>query len=154
MPNTYTQLQIHFVFAVKWRLAVIDQPWEERLHQYITAIVQNNNHKMLAINSAYDHTHFLAGIIQNNLFSNLLELVKGDSSEFINKHQLTGRKFNWQSGYGAFSVSRSHLDKAVIYVHNQKIHHQKQAFREEYLELLKKYEIVYDEKYIFHDLLD
>jgi putative transposase len=154
MPNTYTQLQIHFVFAVKWRLAVIDQAWEERLHQYITAIVQNNDHKMLAINSAYDHTHFVAGINPKQSISDLLELVKGDSSEFINTHKFTRRKFNWQSGYGAFSISRSHLDKAVKYVHNQKIYHQKQPFREEYLQLLKKYEIVYDEKYIFHDLLD
>ena len=154
MPNTYTQLQIHFVFAVKWRLAVIDKAWEERLHQYITAIVQNNGHKMLAINSAYDHTHFLAGVNPKQSISGLLELVKGDSSEFINNHKLTGRKFNWQSGYGAFSVSRSHLDKTVKYLHNQKIHHQKQSFREEYLQLLKKYEIGYDEKYIFHDLLD
>ena len=105
------------------------ETWEERLHQYITAIVQNNNHKMLAINSAFDHTHCLAGVNPKQSISNLLELVKGDSSEFINKHQLTGWKFNWQSGYGAFSVSRSHLDKAVKYVHNQKMHHQKQTFR-------------------------
>jgi len=154
MPNTYTQLQIHFVFAVKWRLAVIDQAWEERLHQYITAIVQNNDHKMLAINSAYDHIHFLAGVDPKQSISKLMELVKGDSSEFINKNKFTRRKFNWQSGYGAFSISRSHLDKAVKYIQNQKIHHQKQSFKEEYLELLKKYEIAYDEKYIFDDLMD
>src|SRR5438105_1689566 len=152
MPNTYSQLQIHFVFAVKWRLAIIDQLWQERLHQYITAIVQNNVHKMLAINSAYDHTHLLAGINPKQSISDLLELVKGDSSEFINKNKFTTRKFNWQSGYGAFSISRSNLDKAVKYIHNQ-IHHQKQAFREEYLELLKKYEIVYEEKYIFYNYI-
>lgn len=154
MPNTYTQLQIHFVFAVKWRLAVIDPGWESQLHKYITAILHNNDHKMLAINSAYDHTHFLAGIDPKQSISNLLELVKGDSSEFINNHKFTSRKFNWQSGYGAFSLSRSHLDKAVKYIYNQKEHHHKETFGKEYIRLLKKYEIDYDEKYIFHDLLD
>lgn len=154
MPNTYTQLQIHFVFAVKWRLALIDPEWEDQLHKYITAIVQNNDHKMLAINSAYDHTHFLAGIHPKQSMSDLLELVKGDSSEFINNHNFTKRKFNWQTGFGAFSISRSHLDKAVNYIHNQKAHHQKESLRDEYLRLLKKYEVEYDEKYIFNDLMD
>ena len=130
MPNTYTQLQAHFVFAVKWRHAVIDPAWEERLHQYITAIVQNNKHKMLAINSAWDHIHFLAGIHPTQSISDLMELVKGDSSEFINNEKLTKRKFNWQGGFGAFSISRSHLDKAVRYIHNQKTHHQKETLRE------------------------
>jgi REP element-mobilizing transposase RayT len=154
MPNTYTQLQIHFVFAVKWRQALIDPEWETDLHKYITAIVQNNGHKMLAINSAFDHTHFVAGIIPTQSISDLLELVKGDSSEFINNQRFTKRKFNWQKGFGAFSVSRSHLDKVVKYIYNQKEHHSKESFRDEYIRMLENYRVDYDERYIFHDLMD
>lgn len=153
MPNTYTQLHIHFVFAVKYRMAVIQPAWEERLHKYITGIVQNNGHKMLVINSASDHLHFFAGLNPKQSISDLLQLVKGDSSEFINLHQLTPRKFQWQSGYGAFSNSHSQIDAVVKYILNQKEHHRKRTFKEEYLGMLKDYGIDYDEKYIFHDLL-
>ena len=154
MSNTYTQLYIHFVFAVKRRAAIIQPVWQEQLHKYITGIVQNNGHKLLAINSMPDHLHMFAGLNPKQSISDLMQLVKGDSSEFVNKENFTPRKFHWQDGYGAFSNSRSHIDKVVKYIINQKEHHHKKTFREEYLEMLKAYAVEYDEKYIFKDLLD
>ncbi len=154
MSNTYTQLHIHFVFAVKFREAVIQPGWEERLHKYITGIVQNNGHKILAINSATDHLHLFIGLNPAQSISELMRLVKGDSSEFINLHKFTQRKFQWQEGYGAFSNSHSQIDGVVKYILNQKAHHKKKTFREEYIKMLKDYNVEYEEKYIFHDLLD
>nr|WP_294795648.1 IS200/IS605 family transposase [uncultured Mucilaginibacter sp.] len=151
MPDTYTQLYIHFIFAVKYREALIKPDWEERLHKYITGIIQNNGHKLLAINSATDHTHVFIGLNPNQSISDLMRLVKGDSSEFINKEKLTSRKFQWQDGYGAFSNSRSQIDGVVKYILNQKEHHSKRNFRDEYLEILKDYNIEYDEKYVFNE---
>jgi putative transposase len=154
MPNTYTQLHIHFVFAVKYRKAIITNEWEDSLHKYITGIVQGNGHKMLAINSAEDHIHIFIGLNPKQSISEIMRLVKGDSSEFVNKENFTKRKFQWQEGYGAFSNSHSQIDAVVKYILNQKIHHAKTSFKEEYLKILKDNNIEYDEKYIFHDLLD
>ena len=154
MSNTYTKLHIHCVFAVKYRAAMIKEDWEERLHKYITGIVQNNEHKMLAINSVPDHLHLFIGLSPKQSISDMMRLVKGDSSEFINNNKFTKRKFNWQDGYGAFSNSHSQIDSVIKYVLNQKKHHRKISFREEYIKMLKDYGVDYDEKYIFHDLLD
>lgn len=153
MSNTYTQLYIHFVFAVKYRQATITEEWEQRLQKYITGIVQSNGHKLLAINNMPDHVHIFIGLNPKQSISELMKLVKGDSSEFINKEGLTKRKFYWQEGYGAFTNSRSQIDGVVKYILNQKEHHSKKTFKEEYLEMLKDYAIEYDEKYIFQDLL-
>src|SRR2546423_14646182 len=111
MANTYTQIHIHCVTAVKYRKALIEAEWKERLHRYITGIVQNNGHKMLAINSVADHLHLFAGLNPVQSISEMMRLVKGDSSEFINKEKFTKRKFYWQGGYGAFSNSHSQIDK-------------------------------------------
>lgn len=154
MSNTYTQLYIHFVFAVKYRKAIIEETWEERLQKYITGVVQNNGHKLLAINTMPDHLHLFAGLNPKQSISDLMRLVKGDSSEFINKEGFTKRKFHWQEGYGAFSNSRSQIDGVVKYILNQKEHHANQTFREEYVNILKGYDIEYDEKCIFQDLSD
>ncbi|MCR8558795.1 IS200/IS605 family transposase [Mucilaginibacter sp. BJC16-A38] len=154
MPNTYTQLYIHFVFAVKYRRAIIEEEWEDRLQKYITGIVQNNGHKLLAINTMPDHLHLFIGLNPKQSISEFMRLVKGDSSEFINSKGLTSRKFQWQEGYGAFSNSHSQIDSVIKYILNQKEHHSKSTFREEYLQILKSNDIEFDEKYIFHDLLD
>lgn len=153
-PNTYTQLRIHLVFAVKYRRALIHESFEDRLHRYITGIVQQNGHKLLAINSAYDHTHLLIGLHPKQSISDLVRLVKGDSSEFINKENFTTRKFQWQDGYGAFSHSKSRTVAVVKYILNQKEHHKTTTFREEYLKILSDFDIPYDEKYIFHEPLE
>lgn len=154
MPNTYTQLYIHCVFAVKYREAIIQPEWEERLHKYITGIIKNNGHKLLAINSVADHLHLFVGLNPNQSISEMMRLIKGDSSEFINKEKLTKRKFYWQEGYGAFSNSRSQIDAVIKYITNQKEHHLKKTFKNEYLEILKDYNIQFDEKYIFQELAD
>ena len=154
MSNTFTQLYIHFVFAVKYRKAVIEEEWEGRLQKYITGVVQNNGHKLLAINNMPDHLHLFVGLNPKQSISDLMRLVKGDSSEFINSEGFTKRKFHWQDGYGAFSNSCSQIDAVVKYILNQKKHHSKKTFREEYLEILRDYAVEYEEKYIFQDLLD
>jgi putative transposase len=154
MSNTFTQLYIHFVFAVKYRKAVIEEEWEGRLQKYITGVVQNNGHKLLAINNMPDHLHLFVGLNPKQSISYLMRLVKGDSSEFINSEGFTKRKFHWQDGYSAFSNSRSQIDAVVKYILNQKKHHSKKTFREEYIEILTDYAVEYDEKYIFQEMLD
>jgi len=154
MPNNYTQLYIHCVFAVKFRAALIHASCEDRLHKYITGIVQNNGHKLLAINSVPDHLHLFIGLNPKQSISEIMRLIKGDSAEFINKEKLPPSRFQWQEGYGAFSNSHSQLDAVIKYIANQKSHHSKKSFQEEYIELLKSYNIDYNDKYIFNKLSD
>ncbi len=149
MPNTFTQLYIHIVFAVKNRNALIDQSWEEALYKYITGTVQNMGHKMLRINGMPDHIHFLIGMKPEIAISDLVREVKKSSTNHIKEKNLTKFNLNWQTGFGAFSVSHSQLDSVINYIINQKEHHKKKTFKEEYLELLNKYIIEYDEKYLF-----
>lgn len=149
MANTYTQLYVHCVFAVKYRAAMLHSAWDERLRLYITATVQNRKHKMLAINNMPDHLHFFIGLHPIQSISDMLEVVKGESSEWINYEKLTKRKFNWQGGYGAFSHSRSQIDAVVKYILNQKEHHKKTTFLEEYKKMLCDFGVDYDERYIF-----
>ena len=151
MPNTYTQLHIHFVFAVKYRQALIQPEWEDRLHKYITGIVQHNGHKMIAVNSAADHIHLFIGLNPKQSISELMRLVKGDSSEFVNKERFTPRKFHWQEGYGAFSHSHAQIDTIVKYIRNQKEHHAKKKFSDEYLKLLNDFGIEYNPLYLVTD---
>ncbi len=152
MPNTYTQIHIQCVFAVKYRDAVIKNFWKERLHKYIIAIVNNNEHKLLSINSMPDHLHLFFGMRPNQSLSDLMRLVKGDSSEWINNQKLVKGKFRWQEGYGAFSYSKSHTDAVIKYILNQEEHHRKQSFLEEYKQMLNKFEVDYNELYLFKDL--
>jgi REP-associated tyrosine transposase len=152
MSNTYTQIHIQCVMAVKYRMAQIQKIWKEQLHKYITGIVQNNGHKMLAINSMPDHLHFFFGFRPSQSLSDLMQLVKGESSEWLNDHRICNSKFHWQTGYGAFSYSKSQIPIIAEYIHNQEEHHRKKTFLEEYKELLEEFEIEYDERYIFKPL--
>jgi REP element-mobilizing transposase RayT len=152
MANTFTQLHIHVVFAVKYRAAVISEIWEQRLHAYITGIVQKNGHKLLAINSVPDHMHVLIGLSPQQSISVMMRLIKGDSAEFINKNKLTKFSFRWQEGYGAFSISHNDIDRIVNYIHSQKTHHQKKSLSDEYTHMLKQHNLPYDNKYIFQQL--
>ncbi|OWY25775.1 transposase [Sphingobacteriales bacterium UPWRP_1] len=147
--STFSQIYIQVVFAVKHREALIAYSWEERLYQYITGIVQNNGQKMLAINGMPDHLHFFIGMKPSCCLSDLVREVKKASNKMINENKLSKFKFNWQEGYGAFSYSHSHIDNVVKYVMNQKEHHKKISFKDEYIDFLKKFEIEYDEKYLF-----
>ncbi len=147
--STFSQIYIQVVFAVQNRNAMIDLSWEERLYQYITGIVQKKGQKMLAINGMPDHIHFFIEMKPNCCLSDLVREVKKASNDMINDNKLSKFKFNWQEGYGAFSYSHSQIDNVVKYVMNQKEHHRKISFKEEYIDFLKKFEIEYDEKYLF-----
>jgi putative transposase len=149
VANTYTQIHIQFVMAVKYRQALIHPEWKDQLQKYITGIVQNNGHKMLAINNMPDHLHLFIGFRPNQSLSDLMRMVKGDSSEWINNQHFTPATFRWQEGYGAFSYSRSHVNTVINYVLNQEEHHKKKTFLEEYQEFLEHFEVDYDERYIF-----
>lgn len=153
MPNTYTQIHIHFVFAVKFRLGQIDKEWKEQLNKYITEIIQSNKHKLLPINGMPDHIHILIGMRPTQSISDLMKEVKQSSSLWINENKFTKKHFEQQEGYGAFSYSKSQIDSVVKYINNQEEHHKKKSFKEEYLEMLTKFEIEFDEKYIFKDLI-
>ena len=149
MANTYTQLYIQCVFAPKYRAALIHPDWEGRLRAYITQIAQTHKHKMLAINNMPDHLHLFVGLNPNQSVSDMIRFIKGDSSEWINKEKLTAGKFFWQEGYGAFSYSKSQVDSVVRYIAGQKEHHRKVSFLDEYRQMLDKFDIPYDERYIF-----
>jgi REP element-mobilizing transposase RayT len=151
MANTYTQIHLQFVFAVKYRLGMIQPSWKDKLYKYITGIVQQNNHKMLIINGMPDHVHLLIGLRPAQSVSNLLQDIKGSSSKWINEKNFIPHKFAWQEGYGAFSYGRSQLDDVIRYIEKQEEHHRKKSFREEYLQFLEKFEVEYDKKYIFND---
>jgi len=121
MPNTYTQIHIQFVFAVKYRKALIDPDWKDPLHQYITGIFQQNNHKMLQINSVPDHIHILVGFRPNQSISKVIQNVKTESSKWITQNQYCNRKFAWQTGFGAFSYSKSHVPNVIRYIKTRRL---------------------------------
>jgi REP element-mobilizing transposase RayT len=149
MANTYTQFYVHLVFSPKHRDALIKRSWKDNLEKYITGIVQKNGHKMLAINCMPDHIHIFIGYNVNQLIPDLVEHIKTSSNAWIKDEKLSKFKFDWQRGYGAFSHSRSQLDTVVKYIQNQEQHHQKKSFREEYLEILRKNDIKYQDEYLF-----
>lgn len=151
MANSYTQLHIQFVFAVKYREAFIHANWKGRLHQYITGIFQANSHKMLQINSMPDHIHIFIGMHPHQSVSSLIQNVKSESSKWIKMQNLCTSPFAWQEGYGAFSYSKSHVPDVVRYIQNQEVHHKKESFLQEYQRFLKAFEIEYDEQYIFKE---
>jgi|SRR5690606_2143106 Transposase and inactivated derivatives len=151
MANTYSQLYIHFVFAVENRLSLISEEWEEELFKYISGILKGKNQKPIAVNGMPDHMHVLAGLRPTMSCSDIMQIVKGESSKWINSRGFIQGIFKWQSGFGAFSCSRGHLDHVYQYVMNQKNAHKTKSFRMEYLDLLEELEIPFDSRYIFHD---
>ncbi|CAN5209605.1 IS200/IS605 family transposase [soil metagenome] len=153
MANTYTQIHLQFVFAVKYREGLVNKEWKERLHMYITGVVQTNKHKLLAINAMPDHSHIFVGMRPHQSVSDLLQDIKGGSSKWINDNKLVRGRFEWQEGYGAFSYSESQIDDVIKYINNQEEHHKHVTFRDEYLNFLEKFKVEYDERYIFKDLV-
>lgn len=154
MSNTYTQIHIHSVFAVKYRKSVIAAVWKDRLYKYITGIVQNHGHKLLAINGMPDHVHLFFGMRPHQSLSDLMRLVKGESSEWINKERLTSALFRWQEGYGAFSYAKKEIPVVCNYIDNQEEHHKRESFLEEYETLLNEFGIEYKKEYLFHPMID
>ena len=149
MANTYTQCYVHIVFAPKNRDALIKKSWKDDLEKYISGIIQNHSHKLLAIYAKEDHVHIFIGYNLNQLIPQLVEEIKTSSNAWIKQNRFTKFKFEWQLGYGAFTHSKSQVDSVVKYILNQEEHHKKQTFREEYLEILAKNDISYKEEYLF-----
>ena len=149
MPNTYTQIYIHAVFAVKHRDALISSSWKERLHKYITGIIQNQGHKLVAINTMPDHAHIFIGMKPEAGLSDLVRDIKRDSTNFVNNEIRLHGRFGWQEGFGAFSYSHSQIDSVVRYILNQEEHHRLRTFREEYEVMLKDYAVEYNDRYVF-----
>jgi REP element-mobilizing transposase RayT len=129
MPNTYTQIYIQIVFAVKGRENLISKSHREELHKYITGIVQKREQKMLSIFCMPDHTHLLVGLKPSIAISDLTRDIKAGSSNFINDKKWVKGKFNWQEGFGAFSYSRSQIDTVIKYIFNQEEHHKKKTLQ-------------------------
>ncbi|HLF19180.1 MAG TPA: IS200/IS605 family transposase [Bacteroidota bacterium] len=151
MANTYTQIYIQVVFAVKGRMNLIRREWKEELFKYITGIVRNEKQKLIAINGVLDHIHILLGIKPDIALSDLVSDIKANSSRFINDKRFVRGRFSWQEGFGAFSCSHRELDSVIHYIANQEEHHSKKTFREEYEEMLKAYQIDYNKKYVFEE---
>jgi putative transposase len=149
MPNTYTQIYLHVVFAVSGRACVISAARREELQKYITGIVTRKSQKLMAIYCMPDHTHILLGLKPNIASSDLIGEIKTGSTNHINEQRWIGCRFSWQEGFGAFSVSHSHLDRVANYIYNQPTHHRRKSFQQEYVEFLKRHRVPFDQRYIF-----
>ncbi|MCF6154665.1 MAG: IS200/IS605 family transposase [Candidatus Brocadia sp.] len=152
MANTYTQIYLHVIFAVKGRDNLISPTWKEELYKYITGIVTNKNQKLIAINGMPNHVHLLVGLKPDIAPSDLIRDVKANSSKFIKDKQWVMGKFEWQLGFGGFSYSHSQLDVIINYIRGQEEHHKTKSFKEEYLEFMKRYAIDYKTEYLFEDV--
>ena len=149
MAGTYSQIYIQIIFAVKYRQSLIHADWEEELYKYITGIVTNKGQKLLAINGMPDHIHIFIGMKPTCCLSDLVREIKKASNEFIEEKKFTKYKFQWQGGFGAFSYAHSSLDNVIRYIQNQKEHHRKKTFKEEYEEYLILFQIEHKDEYLF-----
>ena len=153
MANTYYQIYLQTVFAVKYRRARIHISWKDKLFGVIGNLINETGCKNIIVNGVEDHVHCFLGLKPVVSVSELMKTVKAKSSKYINDHSLTSARFEWQEGYGVFSYGQSQVDRVYKYILNQEDHHKKLTFREEYLEFLKSFKIEYDERYIFQELV-
>ena len=149
MPGSFSQIYIQIVFAVKGRENLIGNSWKTELHKYIAGIIKGKDQKPIIVNGMHDHIHAFIGLRPAMSISDITRDIKNNSSNFINNHKFVNGKFSWQEGYGAFSYSHSQIGKVYDYILNQEKHHKKNSFKQEYIGLLKKFELAYDEKYLF-----
>ncbi len=149
MANTYSQISIHSVFAVKGRENLISRDWRNDLHRYISGIITAKGAKSLAVGGWKDHVHIFFGMPVTTCISDFMSIIKANSSKWINEQLFVKGKFQWQAGYGAFSYSKSQRDKVIKYIMTQEEHHRIKTFREEYLQMLTDFEVEYEEKYLF-----
>ena len=152
MANTYNQIYIHLVFAVKYRDAVIEKSWRQELYQYIIGLIGNRGHKVYAIGGMSDHIHILVSLSPKQAISELVLEVKRASSLWIKEKQFVRCQFAWQEGFGAFSYGKSQIDRVVKYIQNQEVHHAKRTFIDEYVSFLKLFGIEYNERYVFQEM--
>jgi putative transposase len=153
MANTYHQVYIQTVFAVKFREAIIDKSWKPELLAVIGNLINENDCKSFIVNGVEDHIHCLIGLRPRVSISDLMQSIKAKSSKWINEQKLTSERFEWQEGYSVFSYSHSHINAVYKYIENQEEHHKKSTFKEEYLDFLEKFEVPFDERYIFEELI-
>ena len=149
MANTYSQITLHLVFAVKGRENLLALNHREELYKYISGIIKNKGQKLLAIKGMSDHIHILFSIEPKIAISDLVRDIKNNSSKFVNEKKWFDGKFMWQEGFGVFSYSRSQRKNVITYIENQEAHHGKRTFREEYLDMLSKFDVEFDINYIF-----
>jgi REP element-mobilizing transposase RayT len=149
MANTYTQLYVQAVFPVKNRACLLNKDIRDQVFSYCSGIIKECEHKPIIVNGYLDHVHIFFGLNPKHSISDLMGTIKANSSKFINDNKLTTGKFEWQKGYGAFSYAKSQIDSVYKYILNQELHHQKRTFKEEYLDFLNKFEVDYDERYLF-----
>ena len=152
MANTYHQVYIQTIFAVKYRKALISKEWQTTLFAIIGNLINETNCKTIIVNGVEDHVHCFIGLKPVVSIAELMKTIKSRSSKYINDHSLTPQRFEWQEGYGVFSYSQSQIANVYKYIQNQETHHKKQTFRDEYLSFLEKFNVAYDEQYIFQDL--
>lgn len=153
MANTFHQVYIQAVFAVKYRASVIEKSWRPILLSAIGNLIKETECKTIIVNGIEDHVHCFIGLKPTIAISDLMKIVKARSSKYVNDNNLTPERFEWQEGYGVFSYSQSHIDKVYRYILNQEEHHKKISFLDEYKELLNKFKVAYDEQYIFKELI-
>ena len=153
MANTYHQVYIQAVFAVKYREAVIDKKWKPLLMSVLGNLINETGCKTIIVNGIEDHVHCFFGLKPTVTISELMKTIKAKSSKYINDHHLTKVRFEWQVGYGVFSYSHSQIENVYHYIANQEEHHKKQKFLEEYKEFLDRFEVDYDERYVFEELI-
>ena len=149
MPGTFSQIYIQYVFAVKGRENLLQKPWRDEVFKYMAGIIKAKGQKPIIVNGVSNHVHVFVGIKPSMPISDLVRDIKNNSSNFINDQRFLKTKFSWQEGYGAFSYAHSQLDNVYHYIENQEEHHRKKTFREEYIDFLRKFEVDYDEKYLF-----
>jgi putative transposase len=154
MSGTFSQVYIQVVFAVKGRQNLLQKPWRDEVFKYMAGIIKGKSQKSIIVNGVEDHVHLFIGLKPSMSISDLIRDVKNNTTNFINDEKFIQGKFSWQEGYGAFSYSHSQIDSVYQYILNQEEHHHKKTFKEEYLEFLKKFEIEYDEKYLFEWIED
>lgn len=152
MPNTYTQIYIHYVFAVQNRMSLISEKWEDELFKYMTGIVTKNGHKLMSIGGMSDHVHLLVSMSPKQSPSELMYELKRSSSLWINNNRFVMGKFSWQEGFGAFSYGQSQIPNVARYIETQEKHHKKRTFKEEYLELLNLFNVDFDERYVYKEI--
>ena len=153
MANTYHQMYVQTVFAVKYRAAVLRKEWRNDLFAVMGNLINETGCKTIIVNGVEDHVHCFFSLKPSLTVSDVMKNVKAKSSKWLNETGLLHKHFEWQSGFGAFSYSKSHIDNVYKYIQNQEEHHRKQIFKEEYLQLLNEYEIDYDDRYVFQDLV-
>lgn len=149
MANTYTQIYLQVVFAVSGRQNLIQPSWKDNLYRYMTSIIMNNGHYLLAINGMPDHVHLFFRYQQKQTLPQLIQEVKTSSNHFVKRQGYTSHPFKWQNGYGAFSYSQSQVDRVIKYILRQEEHHRTRSFKQEYLEMLQSFQIDYQDQYLF-----